>query len=338
VNTGFPTGAFPVPVSQLPPTVQTPTPPYSSNLYAYPPDLQLPYTLQWNVAIEQALGASQSVSATYVGSHASRLLENSQINVQPFNPDFTTVVFLKNGLTADYDALQGQYKRKLSHGFPALGSYTWGHAIDYGSYNYAFPYKRGNGDYDVRQSFSSALSYTLPSISKDKIVAALLDNWGFDLRFTARTGFPVTLDGPPLIDPTTGQEVHTGLDLIPSAPLYVSGPQYPGGRSINPDAFSAPPTGSSGDAPRNFVRGFGAWQMDMAVRRDFPIYERLKLQFRAEAFNVFNHPNFGLIDAQFGSPTFGQATSTLSASLGGLSALYQTGGPRSLQFSLKVIF
>ncbi len=86
------------------------------------------------------------------------------------------------------------------------------------------------------------------------------------------------------------------------------------------------------------MRGFGAWQMDLAVRRDFPIYESLKLQFRAEAFNIFNHPNFGYIDSRFGSRTFGQATSTLANSLGVLSPLYQMGGPRSMQFALKLVF
>jgi hypothetical protein len=78
--------------------------------------------------------------------------------------------------------------------------------------------------------------------------------------------------------------------------------------------------------------------MDLAVRREFPIYERLKLQFRAEAFNLFNHPNFGFINPNFGEATFGQATSTLNSSLGVLSPLYQTGGPRSMQFALKLIF
>jgi hypothetical protein len=96
--------------------------------------------------------------------------------------------------------------------------------------------------------------------------------------------------------------------------------------------------------------------MDLAVRRDFPIHESLRLQFRAEAFNVFNHPNFGTINGgsfTFGnycapdiptspsfSPgcTFGQATGTLAHGLGGLSPLYQMGGPRSMQFALKLIF
>ncbi len=80
--------------------------------------------------------------------------------------------------------------------------------------------------------------------------------------------------------------------------------------------------------------------MDLAVRREFPIYESLKLQFRAEAFNVFNHPNFGAINGQFskGTSTFGQATGTLASSLGILSPLYQQGGPRSMQFALKLVF
>ena len=90
------------------------------------------------------------------------------------------------------------------------------------------------------------------------------------------------------------------------------------------------------------MRGFGAWQMDLAVRRNFPINERLKLQFRAEAFNIFNHPNFGTINATYCSVgpgcSFGQATATLANSLGGLSPLYQMGGPRSIQFALKLIF
>jgi hypothetical protein len=111
----------------------------------------------------------------------------------------------------------------------------------------------------------------------------------------------------------------------------------PGGRAINPNAFSAVSSGL-GDVPRNFARDFGAWQMNLAVRRDFPIHERLKVQFRVEAFNIFNHPNFGVINPNFGTSTFGQFTGTLANSLGVLSPLYQMGGPRSMQFALKLIY
>ncbi len=86
------------------------------------------------------------------------------------------------------------------------------------------------------------------------------------------------------------------------------------------------------------MRGFGAWQMNLALRRNFPIHEALTLQFRAEAFNIFNHPNFGAINPSVSQATFGQATRTLANSLGVLSPLYQMGGPRSMQFALKLIF
>ena len=124
---------------------------------------------------------------------------------------------------------------------------------------------------------------------------------------------------------------------------------------MNPGAFAPVPTDPNtgqptraGNAPRNVVRGFGAWQMDIGVRREFAVYERMKLQFRAEAFNIFNHPNFGAILPSYCMPaavpnssngcTFGQPFSTLANSLGILSPLYQMGGARSMQLALKIVF
>ena len=330
--------SFPLsPAQALPPISQNPTSPYE-DIYAFPRHLQLPYTLQWNIAVEQALGDSQAVSMTYVGAHAGRLLEGNEVNAAQFNPNFTYVLFFQNGSTADYHALQLQFKRRISHGFSALASYTYGHSIDYGSTNITLPYVRGNSDFDVRHNFSSAFSYDLPNPFRGRVASAIFHRWGIDDRFTARTGFPVTLNGSTAVDPATGESFNGGLDLVPGQPLYLYGPQYPGGRGINPGAFLEPAPGALGNAPRNFARGFGLWQMDLAVRREFPLGEHLKLQFRAEAFNVFNHPNFGLINPVFGEPTFGQATNTLNTSLGVLSPLYQAGGPRSMQFALKAVF
>ena len=138
--------------------------------------------------------------------------------------------------------------------------------------------------------------------------------------------------------------VSRSISTVPIAPLfYKHWAILLQGKDVREAGRLIPmplPTVNSGlgDAPRNFARGFGAWQMDMAIRREFPIHERLKLQFRAEAFNIFNHPNFGTINPYFGQPTFGQATATLANSLGILSPLYQMGGPRSMQFALKLVF
>jgi hypothetical protein len=355
LNLGYTNGvsvSFPLVGPQIP-TVTPPTPPYSTVL-AFPPHLQLPYSLQWNVAIEQSLGRSQAVSASYVGSHGARLLEWNEIHAGLFNPNFSYVIFSQNAHTSDFNSLQLQFHRRLTNGLTAIAGYTFAHSIDWGSTDTAFPYFRGNSDFDVRHSFSSALSYDVPASFQNSIARAFLHGWGIDDRLSARTSFPVTLDGPLTVDPATGQRTFRGLDLLPGNPIYLygancastlqslgdlqTGQSCPGGRAVNPNAFTNPPAGQFGDAPRNLVRGFGAWQMDIAVRREFPLCERLKLQFRAEAFNVFNHPDFGYINPFFGSPTFGQATSTLDQSLGTLSSAYQTGGARSMQFALKLIF
>ncbi len=104
-----------------------------------------------------------------------------------------------------------------------------------------------------------------------------------------------------------------------------------------------------GNVPRNSLRGFGAFQWDLALHRLFTIRESLKLQFRAEVFNVLNHPNFGQPEGGFGLAQFGLSSQTLAqylngggsgANLGGgaFSPLYQIGGPRSIQLGLKLFF
>jgi hypothetical protein len=141
-------------------------------------------------------------------------------------------------------------------------------------------------------------------------------------------------------------------DLIHEIPLYLYGGQYPGGKAFNPAVFADPPTDRTtgqllrnGDLPRNFLRGFSAIQWDLAIHRSFPIRERVGLQFRAEMFNVLNHPNFGPPANTFGSPGFGISNQTLAESLNGnnlgggaFSPLYQIGGPRSIHLALKLQF
>jgi hypothetical protein len=301
-------------------------------VYGFEPHLQLPFTLQWNASLEQAMGKSQALTISYVGASGRRLLQLNQLNVGSANPDIGTVVFIKNGLTSDYHALQTQLQRRMSHGLQALASYTWSHAIDFGSRNNAFPSQRASSDLDVRHSFSAAVSYELPGTFHNRLTRLVVSHWGIDSRVSARTGFPVILNGPSRTDPVTLQRYFAGLDLIPNQATYLYGSQFPGGRSVNPDAFAIPAPGQIGDSPRNFVRGFGSWQTDLALRRDFPLYENLKLQFRAEVFNMFNHPNFGTINPSYcaagPSCTFGQANATLAKSLGGLNPIYQMGGTR----------
>lgn len=314
-------------------------PPYTGGtVYAFPAHLQLPYTLQWNASIQQELGKNQIFSLTYVGSNGRRLTGQHSYSLTSLNPNFGSVVEFPADLTSNYQALQMQFQRRVAHGLQALASYSWSHSLDFGSNYQALPLVRGNSDFDVRSSFSGGMSWDLPASRGSTPVKNVIGNWGIDGRLAARTAYPVTLQGNYLTDAATGSVYYGNLDLVPDKPIYLHGVQYPGGRAINPAAFVTPAGNGAGNAPRNFVRGFGEVQVNLAARREFPLHDQVMLQFRAEAFNILNHPNFGYVDPYLTDATFGQATQMLNQSLGTVASQYQQGGPRSLQFALKFVF
>jgi hypothetical protein len=168
-----------------------------------------------------------------------------------------------------------------------------------------------------------------------------LGGWSVDSFIFARTAPPVdVLSGLVIAD---GIDLYPRPDVVPGAPLVLYGSQYPGGKAFNSAAFTAPPTGQQGDFGRNVLRGFGAWQADVAFQRQFRLTEKMGLRFRGEFFNLFNHPNFGSPNNNLTSPLFGQSTQTLASSLAGgdnagFNPLYQIGGPRSIQLALKLQF
>jgi hypothetical protein len=332
VNSGL---ALPYTASELTVPIST-TPPYT-DVYAFPSHLQLPYTLEWNTSIQQALGKNQAFTISYVGSNGRRLLATQELSLTSLNPNFGTVFYLPNGITSNYQALQAQFQRTVARGIQALASYTWSHSIDFGSSDSELPVQRGNSNFDVRNNLQGGVSWTLPTVDSARLTNILLNGWGLDARLNVRSAFPVTLSGNEIIDPATGNITFGELNLITGQPLYVYGNQYPGGKAINPAAFSLPATGA-GNAPRNFVRGFGATQLNMAVKREFHLHDGLGLQIRAEAFNILNHPIFGYIDPEYTDLTFGQALETLNSSLGSVASQYQQGGPRSMQFALRLEF
>jgi hypothetical protein len=328
---------IPFTASQLDVPITVTAPYTSAVITAFPDHLQLPYTLEWNTSLQQSVGKNQSLTISYVASNGRRLTGLQQLSLTQFNPNFGTVQYFANGVTSNFQSMQTQFQRSVAKGVQALASYTWSHAIDFGSNSNALPLQRGNADTDVRNNFQAGASWDLPSIAGPKPTAAFLEDWGLDARMNARSAFPVTLGGNPVIDPATGSELDSGLDLVANQPIYLYGSQFPGGKAINPAAFSIPATGT-GTAPRNFVRGFGATQLNLAARRDFHLHDGMALHLRAETFNLFNHPNFGYIDSTTSDATFGQATEMLNASLGTVASEYQQGGSRSMQFALRLTF
>ncbi len=341
--------SYPLSSAQLtltPPSVATP---YggdnsSTSVIGYDPNLKLPYSLQYNFAMEQALSSRESLTLGYVGSGARRLL--TTFDAYPAtvgNANFganTVLALIQGRASSSYNSLQAKYQRSLSKGLQALVSYTWAHSIDNASNNFNIYYLlRASSDFDIRHNLQAAVTYMTPKASSLGRMGSALGDWGFDFRAQARTAVPVDIIGTQELNPNTGEYVQYQPNRISGQPLYLHGQTLPGGRIINYGAFEVAANGVQGDLPRNDARAFGALQLDSAFRRDIPIHDQLHLQFRAEAFNVFNHPMFGPVYnyLYYGPSQFGYAYSTLN-SQGSLNSLYQTGGPRSLQVSLKLSF
>lgn len=351
VDKNFSPSPFPLSTQDAAPPALTTNLPASTMLIANP-HLKLPRTYQWNLAVEQSIGSDQSLSATYVGSIGRELLRVT--NLFNVNPDFEFIALTDNSATSDYNALQIKFQRRLSRGLQALASYSWSHSIDIASTdaiatNLNTPDQiadtnvdRGNSNFDIRHAFTAGVTYDFPSTGSQQTVRAILSGWSLDSFIFARSAPPVNVVGGSFF--AAGTQLAPRPNINPGVPLKIHDSQFPGGKIFNRAAFASAPAGTQGNFGRNVLRGFGAWQADVGLQRQFHLTERLGLRFRAEFFNIFNHPNFGSPTSLLTSPLFGRSTQTLANSLGsggangGLNPLYQIGGPRSIQFALKFQF
>jgi len=339
------------PTNATPPQLAT-SAPVTGTMVVAEPHLELPRTYEWNATLEQSLGSSQLLSLTYVGAAGRDLLRVTPL-LNP-NPDFPFLDVISNTTSSNYQALQIKLERRLFKGLQALASYTLSHSIDDASTDAYATYlntpsfiaspsiDRGNSDFDIRHAFTAGVTYNLPSPESNKIAHATLGGWSVDGFIFARTAPPVdVVSGLVFAD---GIDLYPRPDVVPGVPLVLYQSQYPGGKAFNPAAFTPPPTGQQGDFGRNVLRGFGAWQADVAFQRQFQLTEKVGLHFRGEFFNLFNHPNFGPPDNNLTDALFGLSTQTLASSLGsggasgGFNSLYQIGGPRSIQLALKLQF
>ncbi len=322
--------------------------PYNAAVWGFDPHLKAPYTVQWNAALEQKLGERQTLNINYVASASRRLLTQNFYNPSLLgNPDFTAsngLYLTTNRASGDYDSLQVRIQRSLSRGLQGLLSYTWAHSLDDASSNFTiYELERGPSDFDIRNNFQAALSYEIPGHYQNDWVSYALNHWALDSRISTRSALPLDIISNTTIDSASGTGLTFHPDRVASQPLYIHNPQLATGRQINPAAFVEKTDASGnvieGDAGRNSARAYDAVQADVTLRRDFPIHDGIGLQFRAEAYNLFNHPSFGSIyNSLANGPLFGQAYTTLDSQLGGLSSIYQVGGARSMQVALKLHF
>ena len=347
--------AFPLsPSASVPPPFTTSPP--AAVMSVINPNHALPRTYEWNAALERSIGKADVVTLTYLGA-AGRKLMRKDVFIGPSSNFTGEFDLLGNAGTSSYNALQAQYRHRLSHGLQTLVSYTWAHSIDDVSSDVNFQNvplaaspasaERGPSDYDIRHTFSGAVSYDIPGPGNG-LLKQVFGSWSADSIIYARSAAPVNVvTGQNPFGATAGAVSGANSVQRPNVnsgvPFYVAAPGAPCGRIINAAGFAIPALGQ-GDLGRNALRGCDAVQLDTTLRRQFRVTERLALQARADFFNIFNHPNFGSPINLLSSPQFGKPAQMLASSLGsggqsgGLSPLYQIGGPRSIQLALKLQF
>jgi Carboxypeptidase regulatory-like domain/TonB dependent receptor len=341
--------SFPIGVAGAPPPIPGMDPPYAGQRFVlFDPAVRLPSTYEWNVAWQRSIGASQTISATYVGAAGRQLLR--RVVMAGSSPNFpdSAIDLTSNSATSDYHALQLQFQRHLLHGLQAIASYCWSHSIDIASTDIedSIPSRdvpaeqnRGSADFDIRHSASAALIYEIRPWS-DGFVGALFRHWSMGGILAARSPTPVDIT---VIRSFGLDDIAARPDVVPGRPFYVADQNLAGGWRINRDAFVVPIEQRQGTLGRNLLRGFSLFQLDGSVARTVSVSDTLSIQLRADFFNVLNHPNFANPSGDLTSDSlFGVSTEMANAPFNGVTngllPMFRVGGPRSVQLSLKFAF
>ena len=306
---------------------------------------------QWNLTVQKQIGTNWLLSASYLGNELTHLWTSQQINPAVFLPGATlaniqtrrllsqinptqgalisTLMQLDDGGTGNYNGLLLSAQKRMAHGVTLLANYTWSHCIsDPPATNigtgqpYMIPDDRRAdrgpcNPSDIRQLFNVSAVAQSPKFSQ-RWLAAVAGNWQFSTILAARSGGPlnVTTGADNALSGQSNERPNLIGDPIPATQSYHSW--------LVPGAFSAPTAGNYGNLGIFALRGPGYLGLDFALVRIFPVKERYKIEFRAEAFNVLNHLNANNPVTTLSSGNFGQVTSAQD--------------PRILQGALKFIF
>ena len=340
LSQGLPT---PVPDSAVNPTG-------GITLNAFSMQNRTPYVQQFNLTLQRELVSGLVWNISYVGTLSRKLAFATEINqappgpgaVQPRRyyypllPGVSSISELYTGGTANYHSLQTSLEHRFSHGFNLITNYTWGHLIDdapcrggckSGSTAGPFPLlsanrrlDRGNSDIDLRQRWAAMVSYALPFGATSKgLESVLVKGWQLNAVATIQTGQTFSIQN-------SSARQNTGSGDRPNVlGNPYSTPQTPN-HWFNTAAFVAQPLYTVGGVGRNTMFGPPLKVLDFSTFKDFRLKERASLQFRAEFFNVLNHPNLGQPGNVLGTATFGVISSTGNYL------------PRNIQLALKLVF
>jgi Carboxypeptidase regulatory-like domain/TonB dependent receptor-like, beta-barrel len=309
------------------------------------------YVQHWNLTVARELTNNDAIQIAYLGNHGLNLRRNPNINfIDPQtrtrpNPKFTNInLETANGQNI-YHALQVSFKRRFSTGLQYDVNYTWAHAIDdvqdQGLFsaqpqdNNNLRAERGNSSGDIRHTVNFNVLYELP-IGQGHgflgnargITGALVSGWKLAALGILRSGIANTV----FIGTNTfgnGNFTNQRPNAVVGVSPYAAD-QRPD-NWLNPAAFSMPAQGTFGNLGRNTIFGPDFKQIDFSALKDFKIGERIKLEYRAEFFNIFNHPNFDQPNTTFGTPNFGKIFNTFGRTIG-------LGTSRQIQMALRLTF
>ena len=339
--------------------IAPPYPPSGADIFFTPRNLVTPYSQNWNLNVERELSSSLALQLGYIGSKGTKLVRLRDAN-QPFpdgnrpNQNYGYMDEFATISASNYHALQATLRTRNWHGLSGFAGYTFSKSLDDASdgidFNFAtvampqdsnnLAAEHGPSNFDNRHRFTAAFTYSIPRFGSS---SRLTDGWQLNTIVTAQSGRPVPVvnsnDTSGFSYPTPSN-YHQRPNLVPGVPIinsnWESAPDVIG--YLNGNAFSNPPDGTFGTLGRNAIYGPHFWSMDFAVSKSTDLTDRVKLQLRAEMFNIFNHPNFALPNffVSPGSPNQGLITQTpdqaqTNPGLGG-------GGPRVIQLGAKFLF
>ncbi|QEE29862.1 TonB-dependent receptor [Terriglobus albidus] len=324
------------PVSIFNPFAGTSTtfPPAHANIFTLDQDNRTPYINQWGLDIQQAFASDYLLELEYAGSSGQKLAQRKNANIgaidttgsiplasrKPF-PQYGFILVSSNYGRSNYNALTAKLEKRMSHGNSFLVAYTYSKAIDIGitddfsslSRDF-FRYDRGVSDYHVPHRLVASYTYQLPFGRGQRVFSSaplgveyLIGGWQLNGITTFSSG---QYNTPTL----AGDNLNIG-DFSQSRPDIVG--DVRAGRHaptqwFNAAAFAKPSYGTPGNAGRNSLEQPGYQNWDASLFKSLPLGERANFQLRMEAFNVFNHTQFGHANTSLG-PGFGAITSTRAA-------------------------
>jgi len=294
------------------PNCAAPTDPKGLSAYSVSQNFRTPYFFNYNLQVEKGFGNFAVLQIGYVGSQGRKLNLVSNINQGNAFPNFGNILQLNTIGTSNYNSLQAVYRIRSWHGLTSQFAYTWAHALDEISqyraaivddaFNPKLDY--GNSDFDTRHLFTVSATYNIPRASwaqgwSNRVV----NGWELSSVMNFHRGQP-------------SDENRLGLDLIGDPYKGVShkfDAANGGTQWWNPAAFAVPVSGI-GNLARNKYYGPGFGSVDFSVIKNVPITERVKVQLRADMFNLFNRINLasgvGAVGASCGTTVPGAPCNT----------------------------